>query len=290
MIASNVLNDGSESITVPNTPSSNALIMVQCANGTFFDVSDNAFVINGITNDFTITSPNANQSVCAGGSTTFPIDVTAFGTFADPVSLSVSGGGPGTSASLSANNVTPTTSVTLTVTTTGASSGTNTFAISGNSTTGTKTLDVVLDVFTAPATPTLTSPVGGATASNPTVFTWSSVPGSTYDITIFSSINPNTVAETATSLGSATYTSNSLANATTYFYLVTANNSCGNTTSLIDSFTTSSCLTLTNTTNYVGSSNANTDVLSPITVPVSATSQVSSVRIPNMQGFYHPHQ
>ncbi|MGC6419792.1 MAG: reprolysin-like metallopeptidase [Chitinophagales bacterium] len=285
VIASNVLNDGSESITVPNTPSSNALIMVQCANGTFFDVSDNTFVINGITNDFTITSPNANQSVCAGGSTTFPIDLTAFGTFADPVSLSVSGGGSGTSASLSANNVTPTTSVTLTVTTTTASSGTNTLTISGNSTTGTKTLDVVLDVLTAPATPTLTSPVGGATASNPTVFTWSSTPGSTYDITIFSSINPNTVAETATGLGSATYTSNSLANATTYYYLVTANNACGSATSAIESFTTSSCLTLTNTTNYVGSNNANTDVLSPITVPVSATSQVSSVRIPNMQGF-----
>ena len=285
VIAGNVPNDGSESITVPNTPSSNALIMVQCANGTFFDVSDNTFVINGITNDFTVTSPNANQSVCAGGSTTFPIDVTAFGTFADPVSLSVSGGGLGTSASLSANNVTPTASLTLTVTTTGASSGTNTFTISGNSTTGTKTLDVVLDVLTAPATPTLTSPVGGATASNPTVFTWSSTPGSTYDITIFSSINPNTVAETAAGLGSATYTSNSLANATTYYYQVTANNSCGNATSLIDSFTTSSCLTLTNTTNYVGSNNADTDVLSPITVPVSATAQVSSVRIPNMQGF-----
>ncbi|HAB89777.1 MAG TPA: hypothetical protein DCF84_04515, partial [Bacteroidetes bacterium] len=196
-----------------------------------------------------------------------------------------SGGGTGTSASLSASNVTPSTSVTLTVTTTGASSGTNTFTISGNSTTGTKTLDVVLDVLTTPATPTLISPAGGATASNPTIFTWSSSLGSSYDVTIFSSINPNTITESATGLGSASYTSNSLANATTYYYQVTATNSCGNATSVIDSFTTSSCLTLTNTANYVGSNNANTDVLSPITVPVSATAQVSSVRIPNMQGF-----
>ena len=67
VIESNVPNDGSESITVPNTPSSNALIMVQCANGTFFDVSDNPFIINGITNDFTITSLNANQSVVREG-------------------------------------------------------------------------------------------------------------------------------------------------------------------------------------------------------------------------------
>ena len=35
----------------------------------------------------------------------------------------------------------------------------------------------------------------------------------------------------------------------------------------------------------MGSNNANTDVLSPITVPVSATAQVILVSIPNMQGF-----
>ena len=143
VIASNVPNDGSESITVPNTPS-------QCldygAVTERFSMSLITFIINGITNDFTITSPNANQSVCAR-STTFPIDLTA-GTFADPVSLSV--------MEEALEHPLPQRKqcytyhfVTLNVTTTGASSGTNTFTISGNSTTGTKTLDVVLDVLTA---------------------------------------------------------------------------------------------------------------------------------------------
>ena len=103
--------------------------MVQCANGSFFDISDNTFTINQITNDYTITTGTSNESVCAGGSVSFTLDLTAFGTFSDPVSLSVSGGGIGISANLSASNVTPTTSVNLNVSTTSAASGLNTFTV-----------------------------------------------------------------------------------------------------------------------------------------------------------------
>ena len=90
--------------------------------------------------------------------------------------------------------------------------------------------------------------------------------------------------ESATGLTTASYTTSALANTTTYYYQVTAVNACGSATSGIDSFTTSTCLTYTNTTDYQGSTAGGTFIQSPINVSVSPTAQVSSVSIPNMQG------
>ena len=55
LLASNVPNDGSEVITVPNTPTTTARIMVICENGTFFDISDNNFTIAAATFDYILT-------------------------------------------------------------------------------------------------------------------------------------------------------------------------------------------------------------------------------------------
>ena len=61
-IASNVPNSGSASVNVPNSPTTNGLIMVQCANGSFFDISDNTFTINQITNDYTLIRQQAMKA------------------------------------------------------------------------------------------------------------------------------------------------------------------------------------------------------------------------------------
>jgi hypothetical protein len=45
VLVSNTPNDGAQSITVPNTPSSTARVMIISSNGTFFDISDNDFTI-----------------------------------------------------------------------------------------------------------------------------------------------------------------------------------------------------------------------------------------------------
>ncbi|MCH2022321.1 MAG: M12 family metallo-peptidase [Saprospiraceae bacterium] len=66
VLATNVTNDGSHVITVPNTGTSTARIMVICANGTFFDVSDNNFSITIATCNVT-ASVNNNVS-CFGDS------------------------------------------------------------------------------------------------------------------------------------------------------------------------------------------------------------------------------
>ncbi|PCI99606.1 MAG: hypothetical protein COB15_03855 [Flavobacteriales bacterium] len=45
VLVSNTVNDGTQSITVPNTPSTTARVMIMSSNGTFFDISDNDFTI-----------------------------------------------------------------------------------------------------------------------------------------------------------------------------------------------------------------------------------------------------
>jgi gliding motility-associated-like protein len=46
VLAANVPNTGTSSITVPNVSSATAVVMIMCSNGTFFDISDNVFTIN----------------------------------------------------------------------------------------------------------------------------------------------------------------------------------------------------------------------------------------------------
>ncbi|MNK00330.1 Ser-Thr-rich glycosyl-phosphatidyl-inositol-anchored membrane family protein [compost metagenome] len=78
VLANDVPNDGSQIVTVPNTATTNAIIMVICENGTFFDVSNNRFTITtggAPCNNPTLPTLSGNTTICPGGNTT--ITVTA---------------------------------------------------------------------------------------------------------------------------------------------------------------------------------------------------------------------
>ncbi len=68
-------NDGSESITVPNTLTTTALIMVISENGTFFDISDQVFTISDQPGCDMADQPTiaGNLTVCENGFTTLSI-------------------------------------------------------------------------------------------------------------------------------------------------------------------------------------------------------------------------
>src|SRR5262249_28591996 len=84
--------------------------------------------------------------------------------------------------------------------------------------------------------PTPTTPANGATnVATSTSLSWSATGATSYDIA-FGTTNPP--ASVATGLTAATYTPTSLANATTYFWQVTAKNAGGSTIGPMSSFTT----------------------------------------------------
>jgi hypothetical protein len=75
ILATNVPNNGSASVTVPNLPNTTSRVMVMADNGTFFDISDNNFTIEaGNCVHPTLPVVSGNISVCVGDDVTLNVD------------------------------------------------------------------------------------------------------------------------------------------------------------------------------------------------------------------------
>lgn len=275
-VANDVPNDGSQLITVPNTSTTNAIIMVICENGTFFDISDNVFTITAATNDYTLSLTNASVSVCQGTDAVYSVQVGVIGVYTDPVTLSAIGLPGGASAAFSPNPVTPGNSSTLTISgTAGVSPGSYPFTVQGVSTSGTKTVAATLVVSSnSSVASTLQLPADtDPSVSMPVTFTWTNPnAGTSYDIEIATDAAFTTVVESATGLTSATYSATTLVASTTYYWRVNSYNSCssgGNSSTF--SFTTAGCGTY-NSTNV------------PVSISASGTPTITSTLVIGTNG------
>lgn len=278
VLATNVPNDGSQIITVPNLGTTTARVMVICSNGTFFDISNNNFEIALATFDYTLNSAPSNVVVCQPNDATFTIAIGSVGGYVDPVSLSVTGVPVGATSSFTVNPVTPVGSSTLTISNTGlASSGDYTLTITAVSTSGTKTNNVLLSISGGtPSTPTLLTPSNGATGvSTPTDFTWSASAGAgvTYDIDIATDAGFSILVDQASGLSATTYNSILTQTSTSYYWRVRALTACGTSSwSSTFSFTTNSCLVIASTDVPIAISASGTPtVTSTLTVPTGGT-------------------
>jgi len=231
VLASNVPNDGSETITVPNVGTTTARIMVICSNGTFFDISDNDFEITIITTDYTLSIINPTISVCPPNDAVFNVDVGSFGGYVDPVTLTASGVPAGATGSFGLSPVTPADTTTFTVSNTGsAAPGTYTIVIQGNSTTGIKTQNATLTIAgPIPSVSVLATPADASTGvTMPVNFTWSAAgPGDFYDIDIATDVGFSAIVDNAVGLATNSYNSSALSPGTTYYWRVRVYNACG---------------------------------------------------------------
>ena len=272
-LATNVPNDGSESIIVPNVGTVEARVMVICSNGTFFDISDNDFEIVESSFDYTLTTTPTTLTACQPADVTYSVDIGSIGGYNDPVSLSVSGVPTGAISSFSVDPVTPVGSSALVISNTGAATpGAYTLTITANSTSGTKTNDVTLIISAgAPAVPTLTSPTNGLLGVTlPATLDWSAVAGSgvTYEIDIATDAGFTSIVDQAIGLTSNTYDAAGLLENTTYYWRVRAVNSCGSSAwSTTYSFTTQACSVYVSTDVGQVITNGSTTVTSIINVP-----------------------
>ena len=209
VLASNTPNDGSQAITVPNTATITARVMVVCSGDTFFDISNNNFTITVATSDYSISATNANTSVCSQTNATYTINIGSISGYEDSVDLSIMGVPAGATSSFSPSSVTPAGTSVLTISNTGAATaGSYDLTVKANSTSGTKTLPLSVTInelddatfnFSGGAycttdsdpTPTITGLAGGTfssttglslNASSGTVDVSASTPG-TYTIT-----------------------------------------------------------------------------------------------------------
>lgn len=289
ILAAGVSNDGSELISVPNVGTTTARIMVINSNGTFFDISDNDFEITMATFDFTQDVTTPSVSICQPSDATYEVNIGSVGGYTDPVTLSTTGVPAGATASFSANPVTPAGTSILTISNTGAvTPGSYTITISGASTSGTKTTDVMLIISDAnPTVVTQISPVNGATTvSMPTNFTWTTAPGVgvTYDIEIATDAGFTAIIDNATGLVSPSYTSSGLGASTTYYWRVRSVTGCGvSTWSTGFDFTTNGCSIYAATDTPVTISSSGTPTITS-TINIAGSGTINDVNILNLIG------
>jgi subtilisin-like proprotein convertase family protein len=250
-LASNVPNDGSQLVSVPNTPTTTARIMVICSSGTFFDISDNNFEIVALTDDFTLSASPQVDTVCQPNDVTFTLNIGVVGTFTDNVTLSVSGVPAGATSNFSVNPVSPAGASTLTISNTAsATPGTYPLVVTATSTSGTKTETLSLTILPSSIIPvSLTTPLDASTGVLiPTNFTWTAISGATYDIQIASDAGFTTIVDQAVGLTTESFNSTALTAGTAYYWRVNAITQCGSSGySSAFSFTTTSCITYAST-------------------------------------------
>ena len=235
IITNSTANDGTEVLTVPNSPSTTARVKIEAVGSIFFDISNANFSITVPTSGFEFTSPAATTVACnAAPSANVTLGRTSIGGYTVPVTLTATAGVPaGTTVSINPATVVPGNSSIVTLSNTNTlASGTYNITITGISGVITKTriISFVVSIGTAPTIATNpsntsacigSSAVFSVTTSGPAAsgFQWqSSSDGVTYT---------NVTGATA-----ATYTATAVTLAlNNYRYRVIVSGQCGSATS-----------------------------------------------------------
>lgn len=268
-LATNVSNDGSHTVTVPNVSTTTARIMVMCANGTFFDVSDNDFTITAATFDYTLGVVSSSESACQPNDVVYNLNIGSIGGYSDPVTLSVSGVPSGATATFGTSPINPGNTTTLTISNTGgATPGVYGLTLQGNSTSGTKTESLTLTINAGtPAATTNSTPANGASnVAVPTTLTWLASASNpvTYTVDVATDVGFSSIVQTTSNINTTSLEVSGLSTNTTYYWRVRVDNACSSSAySPTFSFTTNNCGTFTSTN-------------VPITISATGTPTVTS--------------
>jgi hypothetical protein len=157
VLLASTANDGTEAVTIPNTPTATARIKVEAIDNIFFDISNANFTITAATSGFDFTTPGATTIGCNGPATAdVTLGTTSTGGYVVPVVLTATAGVPaGTTVSFNPASVVPGNSSIVTLNNTNTlSAGTYNITITGISGVITKTR-VITYIVSAGAAPTI---------------------------------------------------------------------------------------------------------------------------------------
>ena len=286
-LASGVPNDGSQNVTIPNNPTSQARIMVRGGGNIFFDISNQNFTIGAPQNGFTLDVSPDNQTACQPNDAIFSVDVNGTGSFSGDVTLSVSGVPAGVNASFSVNPINTSGNSQLTISGLGAvTTGSYDLTVTGTSGATSQNETVTLVVSTTPGAVSLASPANGAidVSANPTL-SWNAASNAdNYDLQLATDAGFNNIVDNATAINGTSYSPGGLSANTAYYWRVRSNNSCGTSAySSAFSFTTAniSCGTFASTDVPVAITSSGTPIITS-TLNVNANGSIQDVNVLNL--------
>jgi gliding motility-associated-like protein len=228
-LLANTPNDGTQSITVPNTTTTTARIIVEGAGNIFYAV--NAAYITIQASEFSMTAATSEVDVCSPSDAVFTFTYNTFLGFSDTTTFTVSAGLPaGTAVTFSpATATTDGTVVTVTISgVTDAIVGANTFTVTGTAGSVVKSIDLTANVYKGTFDVlTLASPADASTGvMSPYTLTWNAdVNAASYLIEVADDAAFANIIETNNQSG-VTYNPTSLAVNTDYWWRVTPSNGC----------------------------------------------------------------
>ncbi len=228
-LASNVANDGTHDIIVPNNLGNQTRIMIFCSDNIFFDISNEDFTIQTTTPTYIMTASPTALDLCPPATGDYVLDLEGFSGFSSSVNLSVSGLPSGATSSFSANNITPTASSTLTIDPGTAAIGSYTITVTANGGGITRTLDLALSISsTNLGAVSLNSPTDGATDEGVnTPLSWNAIPNAvSYEVEVATDMAFSNIVYTETGIPGTSTTASGLAISTTYYWRVRAVNDC----------------------------------------------------------------
>jgi hypothetical protein len=157
-LASNTPNDGTQSVTIPNIPTTTARIKVESVGNIFFDISNSNFTITLGSPGFDFDFPAAATIACGGpSSASITLGTLSYLGYTTAINLSASGVPSGTSVSFGTNPVIPGNNTVVTLNNTSSlSAGTYTITITGVSGSITLTRDITF-IIQAGSGPTITT-------------------------------------------------------------------------------------------------------------------------------------
>lgn len=226
-LLSNTVNDGTQTITVPNNITKKARIKIEAATNIFFDISNQNFEIKPGTFEFITTETNI--PVCKPNTGSFTFDYAKAPNFAEAVTFSMDNLPVGLTASFSPSSLSVNGQVTVTLS--GAASvtaGNYAVTLKGTSTNATETIPVSLNVYEDfIGQLTLNSPANGATnLATSVLLKWNTLTSAEdYIVEISESPLFSTIAETVTTT-KLEYQTTSLVEGKIYFWRVRPKNTC----------------------------------------------------------------
>jgi len=235
-------NDGTQAVTIPNTPGTQNRIMIKGTNHIFFDVSNTNFTITAGTSD--TTAPSTPTNLTASGTTqtstnlswtasTDNVGVTGYNVYRGTTLLTTV-----TGTTYTATGLTASTAYAFTVRARDAAGNLSAASNTANVTTLANTTDT-----TAPSTPTLSA---SGTTQTSTNLSWT-VSTDNVGVTGYNVYRGTTLLTTVTG---TTYTATGLTASTAYSFTVRARDAAGNLSAVSN---TVNVTTLANSVTYCAS-------------------------------------